>query len=128
MACSCRSAWRTRYSRARTETAALRRDQRKLAVRLFLALALLIAQSAAQAHAYSHLRPGADPSGLAGTSSQLCGECQTSAPLLATATGGEVSFTFLRPQTDTPLQACATSHPQKNPHYAFRSRAPPRSF
>ena len=60
------------------------RSHRRLIVHL-LSLVLLLAQLGMQAHAYSHLK--SDPDSLPGTTTQLCGQCASSAPLLSMASG-----------------------------------------
>ena len=94
---------------------------RKFALRAFLALALLFAQAGAQAHSYSHLK-GPDP---AGVSSQLCGECLSFAPLLATAGAPDSVFVFHCRLVAEVTHAPAASLVPHVFHHAFRSRAPP---
>jgi hypothetical protein len=91
-----------------------------------LALTLLIAQASALAHGYSHLRWKGELIGAGNAPSQICTECLSSTPLLATG-GVPESFVIFHP-------ACASEAPHQAPvslverHaiHAFRSRAPPR--
>jgi hypothetical protein len=103
----------------------LTRDRRKLGVHLILALALLVAQSGAQAHAYSHLKSGPNPADRAGTSTQLCAECLSFAPLLSAAGASNASFAALTVKVVTLVFTNAAPRVEACRHYAFRSRAPP---
>jgi hypothetical protein len=87
---------------------------------------LLIAQLGMEAHAYSHLK--SDPDGLPGRTTQLCGQCASSAPLLSMAS----SSSFIRipyvPQLAGIAPASIGAEVRPLPHPPFRSRAPPRFF
>lgn len=100
-------------------------DRRALALQLLLALVLLVAQSAAQAHVYSHLGSDSQKSDFNGTAGQLCSECLSSAPLLSAAGAPDSPrIPFL---AEVAVVVAATVAPCFEPadHYAFRSRAPP---
>jgi hypothetical protein len=99
------------------------RSHRRLIVHL-LSLVLLLAQLGMQVHAYSHLK--SDPDGLPGTTTQLCGQCASSAPLLSMASGALCIRVPYQPHADgvAPASIGCTAH--RRPHPAFRSRAPPR--
>jgi hypothetical protein len=91
------------------------------------AMALLIAQFAAQAHAYSHLRPGSDSTEQLDSHGRPCSECLSFAPLLTTA-GGLAQATFTRPggiaaAPDVSVQSLIS----RSASTAFQSRAPPRN-
>ena len=89
------------------------------------AMALLIAQFAAQAHAYSHVRPGSDSTQQLDSHGRLCSECLSFAPLLATA-GGLAHVSLIRPEGVTPApDVRVLSLISRSPAAAFRSRAPP---
>jgi hypothetical protein len=107
------------------EARSLQRRTQKTAARLFLALALLVAQSGAQIHAYSHLRPGSNPSDLAGTSSRLCGDCLSFAPLLSAAGASDASFVAATVKVAALLCTSIAPRVEERRHHAFRSRAPP---
>jgi hypothetical protein len=96
-------------------------------IALMMAMALLIAQFGAQAHAYSHLHTGSSAADQLDSHGKLCSECLSFAPLLATA--GSPSHLFaIAPQgvTAAPDVAVA-SLITRPPLPAFRSRAPPSS-
>jgi hypothetical protein len=100
-------------------------DRRALVLQLLLALVLLVAQSAAQAHVYSHLRSDSQRSDFNGATSQLCSECLSSAPLLSAA--GAPDSPRIALVAEVAVVIAATVAPRFEPanHYAFRSRAPP---
>jgi hypothetical protein len=97
-----------------------RRRNRLLIARAFLALALVIAQTSAQAHLYSH-HP-ADPPG---APSQLCGECLCFAPVLGTASAPDHDFLIPRASVESVPGTALVAVPSSRPFHAFRSRAPP---
>ncbi|HXS92823.1 MAG TPA: hypothetical protein VN705_25930 [Steroidobacteraceae bacterium] len=84
---------------------------------------LLIAQLGMQAHAYSHLK--SDPDGLPGSTTQLCGQCASSAPLLTMASGSLCIRVPHLAQAQGTAPASIDSSVHRLPHPAFRSRAPP---
>ena len=99
--------------------------RRALLAQLLLALALLIAQTAAQAHVYSHLATGTERSDFNGTVGQLCGQCLAGAPLLSAAgSPATPCISFAADAVAVVVAAVAPSF-QPAPYYAFRSRAPP---
>lgn len=100
----------------------LLRSRRRLIVPL-LSLVLLLAQLGMQAHAYSHLK--SDPDGLPGSTTQLCGQCASSAPLLSMASGSLCIRVPPVPQAQRAAPASIDCTVHRLPHPAFRSRAPP---
>jgi len=94
-------------------------------IALMMAMALLIAQFGAQAHAYSHLHAGASSTGQLDSHGRLCSECLSFAPLLATA-GSPSHQIAIAPQgvaaapSDVVASLIASA-----PTLSFRSRAPP---
>jgi hypothetical protein len=98
------------------------RSHRRLIVNL-LSLLLLLAQLGMQAHAYSHLKSDSD--GLPGTTTQLCGQCASSAPLLSMASGSLCIRVPYQPHAAGIATSCIDSTVHRLPHPAFRSRAPP---
>ena len=100
----------------------LLRSLRRLIVNL-LSLVLLLAQLGMQAHAYSHFK--SDPDGLPGTTTQLCGQCASSAPLLSMANGSLCIRVPYQPQAERVASTSIDSSVHRLPHPAFRSRAPP---
>jgi hypothetical protein len=102
-----------------------RSSRRRLIVHL-LSLALLIAQLGMAAHAYSHLK--SDPDGLPGTTTQLCGQCASSAPLLSMASSSSCIRVPYEPHAAGIAPASIGIDVRPLPHPAFRSRAPPRLF
>jgi hypothetical protein len=94
---------------------------------LLMALALLCAQFAAQAHAYSHLQSGTDTTFRLDANGQLCSDCANFAPLLSAA--GSPA-----PPTIVALQGCepapiAALHSLVSHRFpaSFHARAPPHS-
>jgi hypothetical protein len=99
--------------------------QSRLRVALMTAMALLIAQFAAQAHAYSHLRPGSDSTDQFDSRGRLCSECLSFAPLLATA-GSTGQQPVVTPQiVGAAPSVSVASLISRSTVLAFRSRAPP---
>jgi hypothetical protein len=98
----------------------LRRHNRLLIARVFMALALVIAQSSAQAHLYSH-RPADQPA----TPTQLCGECLCFAPVLGTASAPQHDFLIPRAALDPIDTEIAFRSPALRSFRAFNPRAPP---
>lgn len=100
-------------------------DRRTLLPYLLLALSLLLAQAAAQAHVYSHLGGGGPRSDFNGAAGQLCSECLSAAPLLSPAGSRHT------PRIAVGADGCGTiafhAAPCARPASlnAFRSRAPP---
>jgi len=105
-----------------SEVRVLLRKRRRSIVHL-LSLVLLFAQLGMQAHAYSHLK--SDPDGVPGTTTQLCGQCASSAPLLTMASGSLCIRVPHLAQAQSTAPASIDSSVHRLPHPAFRSRAPP---
>ncbi|MGH8308218.1 MAG: hypothetical protein ACRETX_00320 [Steroidobacteraceae bacterium] len=101
-----------------------RRRNGPLIARVLLALALLVAQSAAQAHAHSHRFTD-----LAGApSTQLCGECLCFAPLLTVAGGSHHVLLIPRGDAEPVTGADCVSNPPQRHYRTFQPRAPPPSL
>jgi hypothetical protein len=105
----------------------LKRPSKKIELRIAFvtAIALLIAQFGAQAHAYSHLRLGATTTDQSDSHDKPCAECLAFAPLLSAA--GTPSHLFaIAPQgvVAAPSVAVASLIARFFTR-AFRSRAPP---
>jgi hypothetical protein len=98
----------------------LRRRNRLLIARVFMALALVVAQTGAKAHLYSH-----HPAGETGIPSQLCGECLCFAPVLGTASAPDHDLLIPRADVDRIPAIAAVALPRSCSFHAFRSRAPP---
>jgi hypothetical protein len=118
----CRQCELGRYLHTWTEIKVLLRSHRRLIVHV-LSLVLLLAQLGIQAHAYSHLE--SDPDGLPGTTTQLCGQCASSAPLLSMASSSLCIRVPYEPQSVGIAPASIDHSRLPLPHPAFRSRAPP---
>ena len=116
------SGMRTGDILCRRKGGALLRNRRRLIVHV-LSLVLLIAQLGMTAHAYSHLK--SDPDSLPGTTTQLCGQCASSAPLLSMTSGSLCIRVPYQPQSEGMAPASVGSTGLPLPHPAFRSRAPP---
>jgi hypothetical protein len=94
---------------------------------LLLALALLCAQFAAQAHSYSHLQAGTDTTFRLDAKGQLCADCLAFAPLLAAAGGCALPAAIaLQGFEPAPTGATHSLIGRRFPA-SFRSRAPPFS-
>jgi hypothetical protein len=90
------------------------------------AIALLIAQLGAMAHAYSHV-PDIRPAAALQSSGayDFCSDCLSFAPLLSAA-GAPAALPRIAPPALSPrLQAEPRSLVDSRPRLAFRSRAPP---
>jgi hypothetical protein len=98
----------------------LRRRNRLLIARVLMALALVVAQTSAQAHRYSH-HPADQPS----APTQLCGECLCFAPVLGTAPAPDHPFVLPRADVEPVLGSVRAPVLSSRPFHAFRSRAPP---
>ena len=98
----------------------LRRRNRLLIARVFMALALVIAQTGAHAHRLSH-----EPADLRGAPVQLCGECLCFAPVLGTAPGPEHRFLLPPADVEPVVESARVALPSPRGFHAFRSRAPP---
>jgi hypothetical protein len=84
---------------------------------------LLLAQLGVQVHAYSHLKSDAD--GLPGQTTQLCGQCASSAPLLSMASSSACIRVPYAPHAECIAPTSLGTDARPLPHPAFRSRAPP---
>ncbi len=104
-------------------------------VAVALMLALLIAQSLALSHVYSHvtgglpialhLTPSSGSSDFGVAAGQLCSECLSSAALLGAASGPDAPRFVSFRATGERVAHSAAAHFQSSRYYAFRSRAPP---
>ena len=92
---------------------------------LLMALALLVAQFGAQAHAYSHLHAGSDSSEQQDSHGKLCSECLSFAPLLATAGSPSHLFAVAPQGVAAAPDVAVASLITRALLPAFRSRAPP---
>ena len=99
--------------------------RRALVAQLLLALALLVAQTAAQAHLYSHLANDAAKSDFSGSVGQLCSECLAAAPLLSAAGAPSSPCLYFAAEAVAVSAAAVVSRLEYSHHFAFRSRAPP---
>jgi hypothetical protein len=98
-----------------------------LRIALFAALALIVAQMGAMAHAYTHVPQASQIAGQLPTPAdhQVCGECLNFAPLLAAA-GAATLPLYVEPPARGPVTtAQPASRLSCKPLLAFRSRAPP---
>ena len=116
------------YCRLAMAPRRLKPTPRTILVHALLALSLLVAQSLAQAHVYSHLRYGAPVTDMGGTAGQLCSECLSGATLLGTAGSPEFPQVSLSPAITSCEDRVLLVHVEISRHYAFRSRAPPAAF
>ncbi len=101
----------------------LRRHAGKIG--LLLAFALVFAQLGAITHAYTHLRLGADPQGIAAKTSHSCPECQSFSPLLAGAGTASSTLNLLQLRAEAAPQALYAPLVTEAPRHTFQSRAPP---
>jgi len=99
----------------------------ELRVALMLAMALLCAQSAAQAHAFRHLSSKPVSVHQLEFNKLLCSQCLGFAPLLATATASSLpSVSFAQGAEPAPANVTRSLINRSFPA-AFQSRAPPLS-
>lgn len=105
----------------------MKRLSRKIELRLALitAIALLIAQFGAQAHAYTHLRLGADTTDQLDSHGRLCTDCLAFAPLQAKAGGHSLPVVFAPQGVEVAPASAVISLAERVITPAFRSRAPP---
>ena len=108
----------------RIEVLTLSRHRQRLIARL-LALALLVAQFGAEAHAYSHLAKDTDG---APNSTQYCTKCLSYAPVTIAAGGMPHVVLIAQFDVEPALAAAAASLPTLSPRPAFQPRAPPQLF
>lgn len=97
-----------------------RRRNSPLIARALLALALLVAQSGAQAHAYSHRLTD-----LSTAPATLCDECICFAPVLTIAGGSQHTVLVQRADREPMLASVRAPIPASRPFRAFQPRAPP---
>ena len=88
-----------------------------------LALALLVAQFGAEAHAYSHLAKDPDS---APNSLQGCTKCLSFAPVTMAVGGTPYVVLVDNCMTEPALPVVTASIPDRFPFPAFQPRAPPR--
>ncbi len=100
-----------------------RRQAARLGV--LLALALLVVQTGAVMHQYSHLSASGESRGFPATSSQSCPACLAYAPVLGAAGGTSHLPTLARAQIGTPYRTLVAPLVGYSPQHAFLSRAPP---
>jgi hypothetical protein len=86
-----------------------------------LALALLLAQLGAEAHAYKHVANDTHGAPMA----QLCGACLSIAPLLGAVGASPLILPAFQPAAECAVPADSVALPYRPPAPAFRSRAPP---
>jgi len=112
--------WRMTVHRAEAPT--LSRHRQWLIARL-LALALLVAQFGAEAHAYTHL--ARNPDGAPG-STQYCAKCLSFAPVTVAAGGLPHAVLIDQFEAEPALAAATAALPARTPCPAFQPRAPPQ--
>ena len=100
-----------------------RRHAARLGV--FLALALLVAQTGAVLHECSHLRASRESRGVPATSSPSCPACLSYAPVLAAAGCTSQGLTVAVAQIGTTRRTPVAPLVGYSPQHAFLSRAPP---
>jgi len=106
----------------RPEAPTLQRHPQRLIAR-FLALALLVAQFGAEAHAYSHLAK--DPDG-APNATQYCTKCLSFAHVTIAASGAPHAVPNIRTEPEAPLTAATAPLPARSPCSSYQPRAPPQ--
>ena len=99
----------------------------ELRVALTLAMALLFAQWAAQAHAYSHLTSKTVATHQLDLKGQLCSDCLSFAPLLSAAPASLLPSVPAPQGVDPAPDSVSFSLISRDFPAAFRSRAPPYS-
>ena len=92
---------------------------------MLLALTLLLAQTGAVMHEYSHLSAPGKSRGVPATSSQSCPACLWYAPVLAAAGGTSQALTVAVAQIGTTRRTPVAPLVGYSPQHAFLSRAPP---
>jgi hypothetical protein len=100
--------------------------RRTLFLHVLLVVSLLLAQSAAFAHACAHHSGSADAAAINGKAPQLCGECLAGAALLGAAGTPHVPSIAPQPAVATRITTLICTAVGQRFHPAFRSRAPPR--
>ena len=112
-----------RYTRLMTQVSPGRGPLRTRALGLLLVVALVIAQTGALLHQYSHLRASGDAT-LPGQT-QTCVDCLAFSPLLATAGAAHGLPLVLQADVSTRLCDQGAPSPRRAPHTAFLARGPP---
>jgi hypothetical protein len=92
---------------------------------MLLALALVLAQTGAVMHGYSHLRASGETPPASPASSHSCPDCLSFAPLLAAAGATSHSLSVAPAQSGTTYRIPVAPLSGQSPQHAFRSRAPP---
>ena len=95
---------------------------------LLAAVAMLVGQLGAQAHAYSHSGSPSAPSDQLHTHHDLCQECLAFTPLLAGAGGLDHTMSFADAKALWQASSAGASLISLELVLAFRSRAPPSSL
>jgi hypothetical protein len=110
-----------RYTAAMIGVSPGRRPQHARVIGLLLVIALVLAQTGAVLHQYSHLRASGD----ATLPGQTCVDCLAFSPLLAT--GGTAHGLPLVLHADVSIHVCDLSAPSPRcaPQTAFLARGPP---
>lgn len=105
----------------------MKRLSRKIELRVAVitAIALLIAQFGAQAHAYTHLRLGADTTDQLDSHGKLCTDCLAFAPLQTKAGAHSLPVVFAPQGVEIAPASAVASLTERVLTPAFRSRAPP---
>ena len=114
--------WRILVHRAEGPT--LSRNRQRLIARL-LALAVLVAQFGAEAHAYTHL--GKDPDSIP-SSTQYCAKCLSFASVTIAAGGAPHAALITQFEMELPVAAATVAIPTRSPCSSYQSRAPPKSL
>lgn len=104
-----------------TQVSPGRRPLRTRSLGLLLVFALVLAQTGALLHDYSHLRV----SGNATVPGQTCGECLAFSPLLAAAGTAQGLPLVLPADVSTLLCDQGAPSPRRAPQTAFLARGPP---
>lgn len=98
-----------------------RRPQRALVLGLLLVVALVVAQTGAVLHEYSHLRASGDTT----LPRQTCVDCLAFSPLLATAGAAHGLPLVLRADVSTCVCDPGAPVARRAPQTAFLARGPP---
>ena len=110
-----------RYTPAMTQVSAGRGPRHARVLGLLLVVALVLAQTGALLHQYSHLRASGD----ATLPGQTCVECLAFAPVLATAGAAHGLPLVLRAGVSTRICDPGAPMPRRAPQTAFLARGPP---
>lgn len=96
-----------------------------LRIALLTALALLVAQLGAQAHAYSHFNSASHPAGELDYHTAQCFDCLSFAPLLASAGGPSHALVVAQQGVLSAPNAALVTLTTTGSVSGFQSRAPP---